>query len=643
MTRLARVAPLALVLACVLAPQSHAAVAFESCYEDSDTVCGDIVVPIDRSGTVPGTISLRVVKVPATKPSTPSRAVFAFAGGPGQGATAFAESFAAQLERTNRTHDIIVFDQRGTGQSAPIDCTDVDRVRDIRDADPQIRACAEKLGATAPFFTTQDTVADIESVRAELGYEQIGLFGVSYGTKVEMAYATAFPQRVSRMVLDSVVQLEGPDPLLRDSFRAVPRVMRELCRSAYCRGITSDPTGDLAAAVARMANGPITGPVYDVRGRRRTGQVDSSLLFTLLLIGDFETALRSVMPSAIRSAAQGDPAPLLRVAKLIEPPPNPQAPALDEFSTGLWLATVCAELPFPWDPDAPPSERRAQAAARAGTIDPNEFSPFASFTPLGWDMIEMCENWPVARRPATGDLSQVQAPTLLVNGRTDLRTPVENAQRMAARMPNATVRTVKDVGHSVVGTDVTGCSQRDTDDWLAGRPLSECGETGAKRLRNRPLAPTDASRLPASPNTSGKRGRTVKAVDLTVQDLIGELELFFDERGGLRGGAFTVEDTHIALRALVYVPGVKVSGRLDGFTWQGTVRVGGSKASKGTLRIGPRGVITGELDGRRIRSRMKLPRPPDGLGDGGDEEPGEPRVPTWAGPRVPTWLGPLVP
>ncbi|HEX8649180.1 MAG TPA: alpha/beta hydrolase [Thermoleophilaceae bacterium] len=639
MTRLARAVVLSLLLACVLAPQSHAAVAFKPCTEDELLQCGEVTVPIDRSGAVPGTIALRVVKVPAAKPS--GRAVFAFAGGPGQGATPFASSFSAELERTARTHDVIVFDQRGTGSSSPIDCTDVDRVRDVRNADPQIRACAQKLGATAPFYTTQDTVADIESVRAELGYEQIGLFGVSYGTKVEMAYAAAFPQRVSRMVLDSVVQLEGPDPLLRDSFRAVPRVLRELCRSGFCRGITSDPVADLAAAVGRMANGPLKGSAYDVNGKKSRTEIDSSLLFSMLLIGDFETGLRTVMPAAIRSAANGDPAPLLRIVKLIEPPPNPQAPELTEFSTGLWLATVCAELPFPWDPNAPESERRAQAAAYAGTLDPNQFTPFATFTPLGWDMIEMCENWPVARRPATGDLTKVTAPTLLVNGRTDLRTPLENAQRMAERLPTATVLPVKDVGHSVVGTDVSGCSQAAADEFLAGRALPPCRNTGADRLRNRPLAPTDVNELKASTNTSGKRGRTVKAVDLTVHDVIDELELLYSDRGGLRGGSFNLDDTSIVLRGLVYVPGVKVSGRVDAFTYQGVLRVSGSKASRGSLRIGRKGLITGTLDGKPVRSRIKLPRPPEGLGDGGDDQPGGPRVPTWSDARVPTWLGPL--
>ncbi|HEX8744165.1 MAG TPA: alpha/beta fold hydrolase [Thermoleophilaceae bacterium] len=636
MTRLARALTLSLLLACALAPQSRAAIAFEPCGPESDTPaeCGNLSVPIDRGGSVPGTVSLRVVRIKAQKPTAPRKAVFAFAGGPGQGATPFAQEFGAQLARTQRTRDVVVFDQRGTGESSPIDCTDVDRVRNPRDADAQIRACAEKLGATAPFFTTQDTVADIESIRADLGYEQIGLFGVSYGTKVELAYATTYPQRVERMVLDSVVQLEGPDPLLRDSFRAVPRVLRELCRSGYCRGVTADPVADMAAAVARMAGagGSVSGSVYDVRGRKSRLSIDSATLFTLLLIGDFEAGLRGVIPSAVRSAAQGDPAPLLRMAKLIEPPTNPQAPELTEFSTGLWLATVCAELPFPWDPDAPQSERRSQALARTAGLDPGEFNPFANTTALSWDMIEMCENWPVARRPAVGDLAAVTAPVLLVNGRTDLRTPLENAQRTAQRMPNATVMPIPEVGHSTVGSDPLGCAQAATDDFLAGRAPETCSGRRT-RMRIRPLAPTDADKLKAATNTSGRRGRTVKAVDLTIHDIIDELGLFYAERGGLRGGRFNFDDDgDTVLRGLVYVPGVKVSGRLDAFSFQGTLRVSGSKASKGTLKIGRGGLVTGTLDGRSIRSRIKLPKPPEGLGDGGGEESREPRVPTWLAP-----------
>jgi pimeloyl-ACP methyl ester carboxylesterase len=628
-TRLARALLLSFVLLCLLAPaSSQAAIAFKPCFKGSDVLCGNLAVPIDRSGGVPGTVNLRVTKIPAAKGSK-GKAVFAFAGGPGQGATPFATSFAGQLARTQRSHDVIVFDQRGTGESGAIDCTDVDRVRDVKEADQQIRACAQKLGPAAAFYTTADTVQDIEAIRADLGYEQISLYGVSYGTKVELAYATAFPQRVGRMVLDSVVQLAGPDPLLRDSFRGVPRVLQELCRGGYCRGVTADPVADMAATVARMSGGPLTGSVYNLKGKREVGSIDRSTLFTLLLIGDFERGLRTVVPSAVRSAAQGDPAPLLRMAKLIEPPPNPQAPELTEFSTGLWLATVCAELPFPWDPDAPESERRGQAESRSAGLDPAQFNPFDPSTALTWDMMEMCEHWPVARRPAAGDLSSVSAPTLLVNGQADLRTPLENAQAMAAQMPNATVLGIPDIGHSVASSDPTNCAGATVDDFLAARALASCDEA-PPRLKNRGLAPTDINAIAPAKGTSGQRGRTAKAVDLTIHDVIDELDLFYAERGGLRGGAFNFNDEDIIFRGLVYVPGVKVSGRLDQFNYNGTLRISGSKASDGTYKIGPRGVVTAKLDGKTLKTRIKLPKPPEGLG-AGDGESTEPRVPTWGG------------
>jgi hypothetical protein len=191
---------------------------------------------------------------------------------------------------------------------------------------------------------------------------------------------------------------------------------------------------------------------------------------------------------------------------------------------------------------------------------------------------------------------------------------------------------IAEVGHSVAGSDPTGCAEAYIDDFLAGRAQQPC-ERRAERLRIRPLAPTDVNRLSPSKGTSGKRGRTVKAVDLTIHDIIDELDLFYAERGGLRGGRFNFsDDGDTVLRALVYVPGVKISGRIDSFTFQGTLRVSGSKASRGTLRIGRKGVVTGTLDGRAVKSRFKLPKAPEGLGDGGPEEQGEPRVPTWLAP-----------
>ena len=62
-------------------------------------------------------------------------------------------------------------------------------------------------------------------MRQAIGVERIALFGVSYGTKVALAYAARYPQHVERLVLDSVVELDGPEPVLAGELAAVPRVL----------------------------------------------------------------------------------------------------------------------------------------------------------------------------------------------------------------------------------------------------------------------------------------------------------------------------------------------------------------------------------------------------------------------------------
>ena len=75
----------------------------------------------------------------------------------------------------------------------------------------------------------RDTVADLEDLRAALGAERWSLDGVSYGSYVAQRYATAHPDRVDRLVLDSVVPVTGFDPLLTDVYPEVARVLRAVC------------------------------------------------------------------------------------------------------------------------------------------------------------------------------------------------------------------------------------------------------------------------------------------------------------------------------------------------------------------------------------------------------------------------------
>ena len=124
-------------------------------------------------------------------------AVVALAGGPGQAAMPAATEFAELLAPALATRDLLVFDQRGTGGSGRLRCRAFEQPagRSIVDG----RAAARTSSAPAAgFYRTADSVADIEDLRAAAGYEKLVLFGVSYGTKVALDYAAAYPIGSSR-------------------------------------------------------------------------------------------------------------------------------------------------------------------------------------------------------------------------------------------------------------------------------------------------------------------------------------------------------------------------------------------------------------------------------------------------------------
>ena len=136
------------------------------------------------------------------------------------------------------------------------------------------------------------------------------IFAVSYGTKVALAYAAAHPDRVEALVLDSVVTPDGPDVLQHSTFAAVPRVLGELCAGNACQGITANPTASLTSLVKRLAKRPIRARYVDSRGRRHGVEITRQDLFTMLLKGDTNPALRAEVPAALGALRRGDRGPL---------------------------------------------------------------------------------------------------------------------------------------------------------------------------------------------------------------------------------------------------------------------------------------------------------------------------------------------
>jgi pimeloyl-ACP methyl ester carboxylesterase len=242
---LARASLLAMLPLLLASSRAAAQVDFRPCGPPVGRECARVTVPVDRSGIVPGTISLLVTRLLATSGHS-TGALIALAGGPGQAATPFLTSFAADAKPLLRTRDLLVFDQRGTGGSGRLSCPGLEQATSDSEMHTQEAACAAAIGPQRPFFTTRDSADDIEAVRQAIGVDRIALYGVSYGSKVALAYAKRYPEHVEMLILDSVVPLDAPI-FGQDTFAAIPRVLRDIC-AGDCQGITRDPVAAHARA-----------------------------------------------------------------------------------------------------------------------------------------------------------------------------------------------------------------------------------------------------------------------------------------------------------------------------------------------------------------------------------------------------------
>ena len=404
---------------------ASAQINFAPCGEGNEFACGHLTVPLDPSGAIPGTVTLALRRHRAAVGEARS-AIIALAGGPGQPALPFAEVFDEILGPIAATRDLIVFDQRGIGLSDPLSCHAFELPSQYKSFGQLIEACGSQLGAARSLYTTADTVADIEAIRQAGGYEKLVLYGTSYGTKVAEEYAQEYPSHVEALVLDSVVPPNGPEPLNRATFAAIPRILRQMCTGGACANVTSHPAADLARLLARMRRAPLRGRAIDAEGKAHEVTITADELFEILLAGDFSPTLRAEFLTGVAAAARDDTAPL---ARLLATAASGEAEEHEDFDTPLYYATSCEEQDFPWSRSADASARIAEAHAALRTLPSSVFAPFTASTALQESNIQACAHWPYSTPAAPAqDAPLPNVPTLILSGADDLRTHTANAR-----------------------------------------------------------------------------------------------------------------------------------------------------------------------------------------------------------------------
>ncbi len=597
-------------------PVGARALTFSACPHAPGFSCTSLSVPALRSDPALGTIDLHIAR--KLGGSTPSAdAVVALAGGPGQSALPLANDFAGAMASALHGRDLIVFDQRGTGESDPLSCPALGA--DEVALGTLVEQCAKQIGPARGGYASSESVADIDAIRQALGYEKLVLYGTSYGTKVALQYAQTYPSHLEALVLDSVVSPTGIEPFELPTLKAIKPVFSELCSQRACAGITSSPVADLARLASRLARRPLKGIVYDGSGRRHRASLDEEQLLEELVAGDLNPALRAMTPAAVRSALAGDSAPLLRLDLLSEglvpnvprKPPAPQsAQAID---TALLIDTTCEDTAYPWKRSSAPSVRLAEASAAFRALPSSSFYPFDAATAANASLLPGCAHWPFsspAPPAATGALPNV--PTLILSGAQDLRTPTAGARRVAAMIPEAHLLVVPYTGHSVLGSDLSGCAKIAVESFFEGAEVFPCGPI-PNLFSPTPLTPTSLGALRPVAGLPARAGRTLHAVLDTMIDLDRQVigaTLQAEQSlpsgssfGGLRGGYARITAKTLRLHRFSFIPGVQLEGAFPvrkGEVGAATVHIKGSAAAHGRIVIGAGSAVSGVLEGHRF-------------------------------------------
>jgi pimeloyl-ACP methyl ester carboxylesterase len=400
--------------------------------------CGSVEVPEDRSKAEGRRLAIAVAVLPATTLSPQPDPLIMLAGGPGQSADALAP-LAAELGGVRRNRDIVLIDPRGTGKSAPLSCAALaphDVFDDLAEPDAiadAARRCIAELRASGKVdvaqYTTSAFVADIDAVRAALGYEQIDLWGGSYGTRVVQEYLRRYPQHVRSVILDSTVPPSmriGLD-LWPSREAAVDRVLAACAASEACQQAYPDLDATLARIRTKLgAARPIS--VADPRtgaARQLTPSFDMVIaaLQGLVYVPEFA----SLIPALLARAEAGDYAPLAAAAMVFSDDVG------RTMNLALYFAVTCAE-------DAP----------RVSAADVDRVLSTLRAPALARDGLAACEGWP--RPPVPADFNAPVAsdkPVLILSGGLDPVTPPSAGAEVARTLPNSRHVVAAGYGHLV--------------------------------------------------------------------------------------------------------------------------------------------------------------------------------------------------
>lgn len=401
--------------------------------------CGRLRVFEDREARRGREIELRVAVVPALAAAPRPDPLFILVGGPGQAATEAGAPLADALVAVRRRRDIVLVDQRGTGQSHALTCENdgerplAELLAPESDLD-KARACLAGLDADTTRYATPTAMDDLDDVRAALGYEHINVWGGSYGTRAALVYLRAHPEHVRSVVLDGSAPfaLRLPLYVARDAERALGLLYADCERDAACSERFPLARQRLTELLGRLTPSGVEARFEHPRSAQpESVHIDRAGLSGVVRNLLYVPQLGALLPLAVEQALQGDFGTFIAAADAFARGVH--------LSSGMFLSIVCAE-------DVPRFSASEVEEQTRGT-----------FLGSDWlaDMRAGCEAWPAAKLPESYfEAVRSDTPTLLLSGDLDPVTPPSWGEHVARDLSRARHVVVPGAGH---GASTLGC------------------------------------------------------------------------------------------------------------------------------------------------------------------------------------------
>jgi pimeloyl-ACP methyl ester carboxylesterase len=433
-----------------------------------DALCGQYEVYEDRARQTGRKIKLYVMVLPALVEKPASDSIFYFQGGPGGAATSVAG--ASFMMKLHRTRDVVMVDQRGTGKSNPLPCNFRGDLNEMRDyfveglTTESVRACRAELenNADLRLYTTTLAMADLDDVRAALGYDKINVYGGSYGATAALSYLNFYPQHVRTVTISGVAPPDNSLPLAfaKGVEHAVKRLLDDCAAEEKCHASFPNLPKDWATVVANLNKGPVTfNTLNPFTNQKQQATMTREGFVELVREILYVPTVMSLMPAVIHEMSQGDFSHFAFYAYQIRR-------GIDAgIARGMQLSVMCAEdIPFLKEADI--------EAAMGGTF-------------YGVDKAHAyqraCAQWPRGEMPAKFRLPiKSDLPVLILSGELDPVTPPDLSTPLLRWLPNSRQILMHNATHSTYD-----CQEKLTRDFIelgTTKGLDTSCVEGIKRL-----------------------------------------------------------------------------------------------------------------------------------------------------------------